>query len=63
MSILLYFFWLLLAVVLQVLLFNHLSFFGGVALVYIIALMKAPVEINRVLQISISSATHLVCIR
>ena len=39
------------AVVLQVLLFNHLSLFGGVALVYVIALLKAPVEINRVLQI------------
>lgn len=51
MSILLYILWLLLAVVLQVLLFNHLSFFGGVALVYVIALLKAPVEISRVMQI------------
>ncbi len=51
MSLLLYILWLLLSVVLQVLLFNHLSLFGGVALVYAIALLKAPVEINRVLQI------------
>ena len=51
MSILLYILWLLLAVVLQVLLFNHLPIFGGVALVYVIALLKAPVEINRVVQI------------
>jgi len=51
MSILLYILCLLLAVVLQVLLFNHLSLFGGVAFVYAIALLKAPVELNRVIQI------------
>lgn len=43
--------WILLALLLQVLLFNHLYLFGGVALVYMIALIKMPVEINRNLQI------------
>ena len=43
--------WILLALLLQVVLFNHLYLFGGVALVYMIALIKMPVEINRNLQI------------
>lgn len=43
--------WLLVAVLLQVLLFNHLSVWGGVVLVYVIALVKLPLEINRSLQI------------
>lgn len=44
-------FWLILAVVLQTLLFNHLQLFGGVIMVYMIALIKLPVEMNRNLQI------------
>lgn len=44
-------FWLILAVVLQTLLFNHLQLFGGVIMVYMIALLKMPVEMNRNLQI------------
>ncbi len=60
MSILMYILCLLVAVVLQVLLFNHLSLFGGVALVYVIALMKAPVEINRVVQIIMGFLTGFV---
>jgi len=44
-------FWIILAVVLQTLLFNHLQLMGGVILVYMIALLKMPVDINRNLQI------------
>lgn len=43
--------WILLAVLLQVLLFNNLSLYGGIALVYLIALIKLPVELNRNIQI------------
>lgn len=43
--------WIVLALLLQVLLFNHLYLYGGIALVYMIALIKMPVEINRNLQI------------
>lgn len=45
--------WLLLALVLQVLLFNHLSLWGGLVFVYVIALIKVPLGINRSLQILI----------
>lgn len=45
--------WLLLALVLQVLLFNHLSLLGGLVFVYVIALLKMPLNINRSLQILI----------
>ena len=44
-------FWLILAVVLQTLLFNHLQLLGGVIMVYMIALIKLPVDMNRNLQI------------
>lgn len=53
MNILIYFLWLLVAAVLQVLLFGHLSLFGGVIFIYLIALMKMPVEMNRIVQIVI----------
>ena len=43
--------WLILSVVLQTLLFNHLQLFGGVIMVYLIVLIKMPVETNRNLQI------------
>jgi hypothetical protein len=51
MGILVYILGLLLSVVLQVLLFNHLSLFGGVAFIYVVALLKCPVEIRHVVQI------------
>lgn len=51
MHILIYLLWLVLSVVLQVLLFNHLSLMGGVVLIYMVALLKMPVEVNRVMQI------------
>lgn len=38
---------LLAALLLQVLLFNHLSLWGGVAFVYVIALLKLPFSMNR----------------
>lgn len=41
----------MLALLLQVLIFNHLYLYGGVAFVYLITLIKMPVEINRNLQI------------
>ena len=52
-TILSYFLWLLASIALQVLIFNQLSLFGGIALVYMIVLLKMPVEVNRVLQIFI----------
>lgn len=51
--------WILLALLLQVALFNHLSIYGGVMLVYLIALIKMPVEINRNLQILAGFAVGL----
>lgn len=52
-NILSYILGLFLAVVLQVLLFNHLSLFGGVVFVYLIALIKTPLNVNRIAQIVI----------
>lgn len=46
-------FWIVLALLLQVMLFNHLYIFGAVAFVYMIALLKMPVETNRNIQILI----------
>lgn len=45
------FLWILLCALLQVLVFNHISLMGGVVLIYLIALIKMPVQINRSLQI------------
>ena len=53
-------FWLIVAVVAQVLLFNHLQLFGGVILVYVIALLKLPVEMNRNIQIIIGFICGLI---
>lgn len=47
------FLWILLCLVLQVLVFNHLHLFGGIVLIYLIALIKMPVNINRSVQILI----------
>lgn len=60
MSILVYILWLLLSVALQVLLFNHVSLFGGVVFVFVIALLKAPVEISRVVQVLMGFAVGFV---
>lgn len=60
MSILKYLLWLLLSVVCQVLLFDHLSFYGGVVLIYAVALFKMPVEIHRVAQIFLGFVAGLV---
>lgn len=43
--------WLVLSIVLQVLVFNSLHLFGGIVLVYLLALIKMPVDTNRSLQI------------
>ena len=53
MNYIYYFLWVLLAVVLQVLLFNRLSLAGGIVIVYMIALLKMPVEVPRIVQILI----------
>jgi len=60
MTLLRYFLWLSLAVVLQVLLFNHLSLFGGIVLIYMVSLLKIPVEIRPSLQIVIAFLTGFV---
>lgn len=43
--------YLVLCLVLQVLVFNHLHLFGGVVFIYLIPLLKMPVGTNRSLQI------------
>lgn len=53
MQILRFLLWLLVSVALQVLLFNHLSLYGGIVMIYVVALLKLPVEVNRVFQIII----------
>lgn len=52
-NIITYILGLFLAVALQVLLFNHLSLFGGVVFVYVLALLKMPRNVNRIAQIII----------
>lgn len=47
------FLWFLLCVLLQVLVFNHLHLMGGIVLIYMVALLRMPVQINRSLQILI----------
>lgn len=53
------FLWILLCALLQVLVFNHISLMGGVVLIYLIALIKMPVQINRSLQILMGFACGL----
>lgn len=57
MNVLKYLLWLLVAMVCQVLIFNHLSFYGGIVLIYAVALIKMPVEVNRVAQIFLGFLT------
>lgn len=45
------YFWIIVAILLQTLLFNHIQLFGGVIMVYMVALLKMPVEMNRNIQI------------
>ena len=51
MPILIYLFWILLGLILQVGLFNHLPLFGGVVLSYLYMVFRTPVEWNRIAQI------------
>lgn len=60
MTIVIYLLWLILAVALQVLLFNNLSFYGGIVFIYMVALLKMPVEMNRVWQIVVGFATGFI---
>ena len=60
MTILIYLLWLLVAVILQVFLFGHLSLFGGVVFIYTVALLKLPVEMTRVSQIFLGFLVGLV---
>ena len=53
MPVLIAFFWILLGLALQVLLFNHMSLAGGIALSYLYMLVRMPVEWNRMVQIGI----------
>lgn len=43
--------WTLLCLLLQVTVFNQLHLFGGIALIYLLPLIKMPVQMNRPLQI------------
>jgi rod shape-determining protein MreD len=54
------FFWLIISLLLQVLVFNRLSIWGGVSLVYIYVLAKFPVDMNRSLQVIVGFLTGLV---
>lgn len=53
------FFWLIVAFFAQVLVFNRLSIWGGVALLYVYVLAKLPVEMNRSLQVIVGFLTGL----
>lgn len=52
--------WLILCILLQVLVFNHLHVCGGVVLIYLIGLIKFPFETNRSLQILIGFICGLI---
>lgn len=60
MSILYSIFWILVSVIMQTMLFNHLQLFGGVIMVYMIALIKMPVEVNRNIQILVGFLCGLI---
>lgn len=59
MAVFVHLLYLLLGIVLQVLLFNHLHLWGGVAWVYVCVLMKLPVEWSRWVQIVIGFVAGL----
>jgi len=52
--------WIIVGLALQVLLFNHLTLFGGIALAYLYIIFRMPVEWNRSLQIVIGFLVGLV---
>lgn len=54
------YFWIIVAILLQTLLFNHIQLFGGVIMVYMIALLKMPVETNRNIQILVGFIVGLI---
>lgn len=60
MNILKFLLWLIVAIVCQVLVFDHLSFYGGIVLIYAVTLVKMPVEMNRVAQIFLGFLTGFV---
>ena len=52
--------WIIASVLCQVLVFNHLSLFGGVVMFYLYMLVKLPVEVPRHFQILIGFLTGFV---
>lgn len=60
MASLIAFFWLIAGVLLQVLVFNHLHLFGGIVLIYLYALLKLPLEMNRNMQIFLGFLSGLI---
>lgn len=60
MPILISLFWVFLGLVLQILLFNHLSLAGGIALTYLYMLFRVPVDWNRNAQIILGFFVGLV---
>ena len=59
MNIFLSILWLFISILLQVLLFNQLHLFGGVVLIYLLCLLKLPVEIKQPIQILIGFVAGL----
>ena len=45
------FIWITVCILLQVMVFDHLHFYGSIVLVYLLPLMKMPVQIGRSFQI------------
>jgi len=60
MPILISLLWTFLGLALQVLVFGHLTLFGGIALTYLYMICRTPVEWNRSLQILLGFAVGLV---
>ena len=54
------FIWLMVCVLLQVLVFNHLHLWGGIVLIYMLPLIKMPVQLARSLQIFLGFACGLI---
>lgn len=60
MVVLYFLLWTLFCVLLQVVVFNQLHLFGGIALIYLLPLIKMPVQMNRSLQILLGFICGLV---
>lgn len=54
------FLWVLFCIMLQVLVFNHLHLLGGIVLIYLLPLIKMPVQVPRSLQIFLGFLCGLV---